>query len=74
MIPPWRSFPARGPVELDEFDRRLLAALQEDSRRTGEQLAALVGLSPAACLRRKKSIGASTQTTSSVSGKRAKMR
>ena len=39
-------------MELDEFDRRLLAALQEDSRRTGEQLAALVGLSPAACLRR----------------------
>jgi Lrp/AsnC family transcriptional regulator, leucine-responsive regulatory protein len=39
-------------VELDEFDRRLLDALQQDSRRTGEQLAALVGLSPAACLRR----------------------
>jgi Lrp/AsnC family transcriptional regulator, leucine-responsive regulatory protein len=39
-------------VELDEFDRRLLQALQQDSRRTGEQLAALVGLSPAACLRR----------------------
>jgi Lrp/AsnC family transcriptional regulator, leucine-responsive regulatory protein len=40
------------PVELDEFDRRLLDALQQDSRRTGDQLAALVGLSPAACLRR----------------------
>jgi Lrp/AsnC family transcriptional regulator, leucine-responsive regulatory protein len=39
-------------VELDEFDRRLLDALQQDSRRTGDQLAALVGLSPAACLRR----------------------
>jgi len=39
-------------VELDDFDRRLLDALQQDSRRTGEQLAALVGLSPAACLRR----------------------
>ena len=39
-------------MELDEFDRRLLAALQQDARRTGEQLAALVGLSPAACLRR----------------------
>jgi len=39
-------------VELDDFDRRLLDALQEDNRRTGEELAALVGLSPAACLRR----------------------
>jgi Lrp/AsnC family transcriptional regulator, leucine-responsive regulatory protein len=38
--------------ELDDFDRRLLDALQEDNRRTGEELAALVGLSPAACLRR----------------------
>lgn len=39
-------------MELDEFDRRLLDALQHDSRRTGDQLAAIVGLSPAACLRR----------------------
>jgi Lrp/AsnC family leucine-responsive transcriptional regulator len=39
-------------VELDDFDRRLLDALQEDNRRTGEELAAIVGLSPAACLRR----------------------
>ena len=39
-------------MELDDFDRRLLDALQQDSRRTGEQLAAVVGLSPAACLRR----------------------
>ena len=39
-------------MELDDFDRRLLDALQQDSRRTGEQLAELVGLSPAACLRR----------------------
>ena len=39
-------------MELDDFDRRLLDALQEDNRRTGEELATLVGLSPAACLRR----------------------
>jgi Lrp/AsnC family leucine-responsive transcriptional regulator len=39
-------------VELDDFDLRILDALQHDSRRTGEQLAELVGLSPAACLRR----------------------
>ena len=39
-------------VELDAFDRRLLALLQEDSRRTGKELAELVGLSAPACLRR----------------------
>jgi Lrp/AsnC family leucine-responsive transcriptional regulator len=39
-------------MELDDFDRRLPDAVQEDSRRTGEALAAMVGLSPAACLRR----------------------
>src|SRR5262249_52350934 len=43
---------SRGAMELDEFDRRLLTALQQDSRRTGDQLASLVGLSAAACLRR----------------------
>ncbi|MGH6892805.1 MAG: Lrp/AsnC family transcriptional regulator [Dongiaceae bacterium] len=39
-------------VVLDEFDRRLLEALQRDIRQTGEQPAEIVGLSPAACLRR----------------------
>ena len=39
-------------MDLDEFDRRLLVALQRDNRQTGEELAAQVGLSPAACLRR----------------------
>jgi Lrp/AsnC family transcriptional regulator, leucine-responsive regulatory protein len=39
-------------MELDAFDRRLLDALQQDSRRTGGQLAEIVGLSSAACLRR----------------------
>src|SRR5919109_4782776 len=51
-LPVGDFFPREDPVELDDFDRRLLDALQQDSRRTGEQLAALVGLSPAACLRR----------------------
>jgi len=46
------EFDREDTVELDDFDRRLLDALQEDNRRTGEELAALVGLSPAACLRR----------------------
>ncbi|SME89237.1 Lrp/AsnC family transcriptional regulator, leucine-responsive regulatory protein [Tistlia consotensis] len=39
-------------AELDSFDFRLLALLQENSRRTGKELSALVGLSAAACLRR----------------------
>ena len=46
-------------MELDTFDRRLLAAVQDDSRRTGEDLAELVGLSPAACLRRLQRLRAS---------------
>ena len=37
---------------LDSFDQRILSLMQTDSRRTGEQLSELVGLSPAACLRR----------------------
>lgn len=39
-------------IDLDKFDRRILALLQENSRRTGAELSAEVGLSPAACLRR----------------------
>ena len=39
-------------ADLDQFDRRILALMQENSRRTGQELSALVGLSPAACLRR----------------------
>lgn len=39
-------------VQLDAFDRRILALLRDDSRRTGAELADLVGLSAAACLRR----------------------
>ncbi len=38
--------------EIDTFDRRILALMEEDSRRTGERLSEEVGLSPAACLRR----------------------
>ena len=39
-------------MELDDFDRRLLNALQRDNQQTGEDLAEQVGLSAAACLRR----------------------
>lgn len=38
--------------ELDSFDLRILELMQENSRRTGAELAEQVGLSAAACLRR----------------------
>ena len=40
--------------DLDEFDIKLLDALQENNQRTSEELADLVHLSPASCLRRAK--------------------
>jgi len=46
-------------MDLDDFDRRILALLRRDSRRTGGQLAEAVGLSPAACLRRVQRLRAS---------------
>ena len=42
------------PIKLDAIDRRILAALQRDSRIPNNELAALVGLSPSPCLRRVK--------------------
>ncbi|MCM0611277.1 Lrp/AsnC family transcriptional regulator [Marinobacter sediminum] len=39
-------------VELDKLDRRILAALQQDGRISNQLLAEQVGLSPAACWRR----------------------
>ena len=39
-------------IDLDAFDRKILALLETDARRTGGQLSEAVGLSPAACLRR----------------------
>ena len=39
---------------LDEFDRRILAALQADGRLSNVELADRVGLSPSPCLRRVK--------------------
>ena len=50
---------AGGHMELDLFDRRPLDGVQADSRRTGEELATLVGLSAAACLRRLQRLRAS---------------
>lgn len=40
------------PVELDDVDKRILAALQEDGRLTNVELAERAGLSPSPCLRR----------------------
>lgn len=42
------------PTALDELDRRILAALQEDASRTNNDLAVLVHASPPTCLRRVK--------------------
>ena len=39
--------------DIDQFDRRILASLQSDSRLTNNELAELVGLSPSQCSRRR---------------------
>jgi Lrp/AsnC family leucine-responsive transcriptional regulator len=41
-------------LELDRIDRRILDLLQTDARRSNQEVAALVGLSPSPCLRRVK--------------------
>ena len=41
-------------ILLDELDRRILNAMQEDASRTNNELAALVHASPPTCLRRVK--------------------
>lgn len=45
-------------IELDDFDRRLLRAVQRDSRQTGDAIAEATGLSPTACQRRLKRLRA----------------
>jgi Lrp/AsnC family leucine-responsive transcriptional regulator len=40
--------------EIDEFDRRILALLQRDNQISNQALAAEIGLSPPACMRRVK--------------------
>ena len=42
------------PKLLDEFDRQIITALQEDGRLTNVDLAERIGLSPSPCLRRVK--------------------
>jgi Lrp/AsnC family transcriptional regulator, leucine-responsive regulatory protein len=46
-------------MQLDEFDRKILAALAGDGRLTAVELAVRVGLSPSACTRRLQSLEAS---------------
>ena len=41
------------PINLDEFDLRLLASLQQDGRLTNQQLGERVGLSASQCSRRR---------------------
>lgn len=55
------------PVELDEFDLRLLDALQENNQRTSDELAELVHLSSASCLRRAKRLRESKIISADVS-------
>ncbi|MGY4395497.1 Lrp/AsnC family leucine-responsive transcriptional regulator [Sphingomonas sp. UYAg733] len=45
-----------GSTGLDAFDVRILDLLQENNQRTSEELATLVHLSPASCLRRVKKL------------------
>ena len=45
-----------GGLELDAFDRKLLAALQEDGRLTNQELGDRVGLSPSQCSRRRQAL------------------
>lgn len=47
-----RAADPAAPLDLDEADRRLLAALQSDSRRSVQELAELAGLSPSPAWRR----------------------
>lgn len=39
-------------LHIDEFDRRILQVLELDARRQNQEVAAIVGLSPSACLSR----------------------
>lgn len=46
-------------MELDAFDRKILAQVQRNARLTAAELSALVGLSPSACHRRLAALRAS---------------
>jgi len=48
----------KSPVQLDEFDHRILAELERDGALTSAALAERIGLSPSACHRRVKALEA----------------
>jgi DNA-binding Lrp family transcriptional regulator len=43
-------------ADLDSFDRKLLAALQDDGRLTNQELGERIGLSPSQCSRRRQAL------------------
>jgi Lrp/AsnC family transcriptional regulator, leucine-responsive regulatory protein len=43
---------ASNPIQIDRYDRQILAVLQEDGRISNQDLADRIGLSPSPCLRR----------------------
>ena len=45
--------------KLDQYDKALLNALQQDGRLSNQEIADMIGLSPSACLRRFKALEAS---------------
>ncbi|MFO1107204.1 MAG: Lrp/AsnC family transcriptional regulator [Amaricoccus sp.] len=46
----------QGGAEIDSFDRKLLAALQDDGRLTNQELGERIGLSPSQCSRRRQAL------------------
>jgi len=58
-----------GSVDLDAFDLRLLAALQEDGRLTNQQVGERIGLSPSQCSRRRTAL----EKTGLIRGYRAEL-
>lgn len=56
-------------MQIDTFDKRILAALQSNGNATNQELAASVGLSPSQCSRRR----ASLETEGVIQGYAAKL-
>ena len=51
-------------MDIDRFDRKILAVLQEDGRISNQDLADRIGLSPSPCLRRVRTLEESGIVTS----------
>jgi Lrp/AsnC family leucine-responsive transcriptional regulator len=50
------SFDMNNQIQLDRYDRQILAVLQQDGRISNQDLADRIGLSPSPCLRRVRSL------------------